>query len=327
MAVRGAVAGVLMGLANLVPGISGGTMLLASGVYPAFIAAIAELTTFRFRLRSVVLLAVVAAGAVAAILSLAGPTRALVIEDRWVMYSLFIGLTLGGVPLVWRLARPASPGLIAGTAVGFALMIAMALSPGGGSAGEGHAYGRLLLAGTAGAGAMILPGVSGGYLLLLLGQYLPILGAVDKLKLVLVSAGEGIDLSLLSEALHVVIPVGIGVLVGIVGISNLLQWTLDRFPKPTLGLLLGLLLGAVVGLWPFQHGVAPQVGEVFEGTVVSEERIGEIDPEDWPLEHFRPDARQLAGALLLIGLGLAATLAIDRLGRTRREEKPATKGG
>ena len=315
-----------MGLANLVPGISGGTMLLASGIYPAFIAAIAEITTFRFRRRSVVLLAVVAAGAAGAILSLAGPTRTLVIEQRWVMYSLFIGLTLGGVPLVWRLARPMSPGLIAGVLAGFAVMTAMALSPAGGSAGEGHAYGRLLLAGTAGAGAMILPGVSGGYLLLLLGQYLPILGAIDELKLVLVgvSAGEGIDSSLLGGALHVVIPVGIGVVLGIVGISNLLQWTLDRFPKPTLGLLLGLLLGAVIGLWPFQEGVAPQVGEVFEGTVVSEEHLATIDPEDWPMELFAPDVGQLAGSLLLIGLGLAATLAIDRLGRITRERQPPT---
>jgi putative membrane protein len=326
MAIRAALGGVLMGLANLVPGISGGTMLLAAGVYPAFISAIAEITTFRFRLRSVVLLAVVAASAAVAILSLAGPTRALVIEQRWVMYSLFIGLTLGGVPLVWRLARPISSGLVAGTLAGFAVMIVMALSPAGGSTGEGHAYGRLLLAGTAGAGAMILPGVSGGYLLLLLGQYLPILGAIDQLKLVLVgvSAGEGIDASLLSGALHVVIPVGIGVVLGIVGISNLLQWTLDRFPKPTLGVLLGLLLGAVIGLWPFQQGVAPQVGDVFKGAVVSEERLADIDPEDWPVETFLPGTGQVAGSLLLIGIGLAATLAIDRLGRFRRKGQPAT---
>jgi putative membrane protein len=176
---------------------------------------------------------------------------------------------------------------------------------------------------------MILPGVSGGYLLLLLGQYLPILGAVDQLKLVLLgaSAGEGLDLALLSQALHVVIPVGIGVLLGIVGISNLLQWTLDRFPKPTLGLLLGLLLGAVAGLWPFQEGVAPEVGDVFKGTVLSEERAAEIEPEDWPLRYFRPEAGQAAVALLLIGLGFAATLAIDRLGRVTREEETATQGG
>ena len=50
LGVRGALGGILMGLANLVPGISGGTMLLAAGVYPAFIGAIAELTTLRFRI-------------------------------------------------------------------------------------------------------------------------------------------------------------------------------------------------------------------------------------------------------------------------------------
>jgi putative membrane protein len=329
MAIRSALGGVLMGLANLVPGISGGTMLLAAGIYPAFIAAIAEVTTLRFHLRSMLLLAVVIAAAALAILSLAGPTRALVIEERWVMYSLFIGLTLGGVPLVWRLARPASPGLLVGAATGLVLMIAMALSPAGGASADGHAYTKLLLAGTAGAGAMILPGVSGGYLLLLLGQYLPILAAIDKLKLVLVGAGagEGIDVSLLVEAMHVVIPVGIGVVVGVVGISNLLQWTLDRFPKPTLGLLLGLLLGAVVGLWPFQEGVPPKLGETFKGTPVTTERLAEIDPEDWPLASFRPGGGQVVGSLLLIGLGLVVTLAIDRLGRGTRKEEPATEGG
>jgi hypothetical protein len=91
--------------------------------------------------------------------------------------------------------------------------------------------------------------------------------------------------------------------------------------------LLGLLLGAVVGLWPFQEGVAPQLGEVFDGAVVTAERIAEIDPEDWPLRFFRPDTGQLAGSLLLIALGLAATLAIDRLGRLTAGEESATEGG
>jgi putative membrane protein len=74
LALRGSLGGVLMGLANLVPGISGGTMLLATGVYPAFISGIAEVTTLRFRTRSVVLLGAVAASAAAAILLLAGAT-------------------------------------------------------------------------------------------------------------------------------------------------------------------------------------------------------------------------------------------------------------
>ena len=133
---RSAIGGGLMGLANLVPGISGGTMLLAAGVYPSFIASIAQLTTLRLRLRPVLTLGTIALCAVTAIVLFAGAMRTLVIEERWVMYSLFIGLTLGGLPIVWRLARPATPGVVAGAAASFALMVAMAVGGTGGSAGE-----------------------------------------------------------------------------------------------------------------------------------------------------------------------------------------------
>ncbi|MEM6757659.1 MAG: DUF368 domain-containing protein, partial [Planctomycetota bacterium] len=92
-----------MGLANLVPGISGGTMLLAAGVYPRFISAIGEVTTLKFRRASLVVLAAVVGAALLAIVLLTGPVKTLVVEQRWAAYSLFIGLTLGGVPVVWRL--------------------------------------------------------------------------------------------------------------------------------------------------------------------------------------------------------------------------------
>ena len=112
LALRGAIGGVLMGLANLVPGISGGTMLLAAGVYPLFIESIAQVTRLRFRLHALVALGTIGGSAAVAILLLAGVMKSLVVEQRWIMYSLFIGLTLGGVPLVWRLAKPASPGVL-----------------------------------------------------------------------------------------------------------------------------------------------------------------------------------------------------------------------
>lgn len=311
---RGSLGGILMGLANLVPGISGGTMLLAAGVYPAFIAAIADVTTFRFRLRPMILLGTVVAAAGVAILLLAGPTRTLVIEQRWIMYSAFIGLTLGGVPLVWKMATPATPAVWGGAAAGFALMVVMALGPAADGSGEGSTP-LLLLAGAAGAGAMILPGVSGGYLLLLLGQYLPILAAIDQLKVALGSLRDGsLDTALLGEALTVVIPVGIGVVVGVVVISNGLRWLLDRVPKATLGFLLGLLLGAVVGLWPFQQGVPPEVGSTFKGQVVTAASVSEIDAEDYPLAPYRPTSGQAAGSLALILAGLGATLGIARIG-------------
>jgi len=317
LAVRGAIGGTLMGLANLVPGISGGTMLLAAGVYPLFIEAIAEVTTLRFRTRSLVLLGAIVAAAALAILLLAGTVRALVLEHRWIMYSLFIGLTLGGVPLVWRMARPASAAVAAGATAGFAAMLVMAFAGGTDTGGAASAF-LIFLSGLAAASAMILPGVSGGYLLLLLGQYESILGTVDQLKRGLLGdAGTGPDLSVVLDAMTVVIPLGLGVVAGVVGVSNLLRWLLRRYEKATLGALLGLLLGAVVGLWPFQDSRAPLIGEHIDGQLVTAENIGEIEPEDWPLQRFDPTPAQAVAALALVAGGFGGTLAIGRLGGDR----------
>lgn len=311
LATRGSIGGVLMGLANLVPGISGGTMLLAAGVYPHFISAIAEVTTLKFRPRSLVLLGTIVISAALAILLLAGLMRSLVIEQRWVMYSIFIGLTLGGLPLVWRLAKPATPAVFAGAAAAFLFMVTMQLGLGtGGSGGDASSL-FLFLSGLAGASAMILPGVSGGYLLLILGQYETILGSIDTLKQGLLG---GPDIDLILAAMTVVVPVGLGVVVGIVGVSNLLRWLLARYAKATLGALLGLLLGAVVGLWPFQRPVEPEIGSLVKGRVVSLETRSEIDAEDWPLKRFDPSAGQVAGSIGLVIAGLAVTLAIARFG-------------
>ena len=326
LVVRSAIGGILMGLANLVPGISGGTMLLAAGVYPLFIESIAEITTFRFRLHAVVALGTIAASAGVAILLLAGAMKSLVVEERWIMYSLFIGLTLGGVPLVWRLARPATPGLFFGAAASFALMVVMSL---GGSArgGDDANLALLTLSGLAGASAMILPGVSGGYLLLLLGQYEPILGAIDTLKIGLLGGDAGgFDLSLVLQAMQVVLPVGIGVAIGVIGVSNLLRWLLDHYEKPTLGVLLGLLLGSVVGLYPFQEPVTPDPGYAHRGKLLTAHEVAELDEKYWPLERFTPGAGHAGGALALILAGLGGTLLVDRIGSDDPEADVPARG-
>ena len=316
LAVRGVVGGVLMGLANLVPGISGGTMLLAAGVYPRFIAAIAEISTLRFRPPSMVVLGSVVAAAALGILMLAGVIKDLVVFHRWVMYSLFIGLTLGGIPVVWRMARPATGSLWGGALGGFAVMALLALaqqSGAGETGGGGSNFMMLFVAGLAGASAMILPGVSGGYLLLVLGQYVPILGGIDAFKEALKARDVA---AAMDPALGVVLPVGIGVVAGVVGVSNLLRWLLARHEKATLGVLLGLLLGAIVGLWPFQAGVEPIPGEtIVKGQLVTAESVAEIDAEDWPVAYFTPTGGQMGGALGLILLGAAVTTLVARFGR------------
>jgi putative membrane protein len=237
--------------------------------------------------------------------------RSLVIEQRWIMYSIFIGLTLGGVPLVWKLAKPATPGVWGGAVAAFGAMVLMNLGLGGGETTSEASTLFLFFSGLAGASAMILPGVSGGYLLLLLGQYEVILGAIDTLKQGLLG---GPDMSLVMASMSVVVPVGVGVVVGVVGVSNGLRWLLRRFEKPTLGALLGLLFGAVVGLWPFSQPLPPQPGDSIQGEVVTVESAPEIDIEDWKLVRFDPSAGQAGGALALIGIGIAATALVARVG-------------
>lgn len=313
---RSALGGVLMGLANLVPGISGGTMLLAAGVYPRFIQAIAEVTRLRFKRDSLLVLSVVALAAGLSILLFAGPVKSLVVEHRWLMYSLFVGLTLGGIPVVWRLVGHPSPATWAGAAFGFLCMAALAYSQAasGGASAAREGFGMMLLAGVAGASAMILPGVSGGYLLLVLGVYVPILGAIDALKTGL-KAGD--PAQLLGPGLDVVLPVGLGVVAGVAVVSNGLKWLLERHEPPTLGALLGLLAGAVIGLWPFQRGVRPEVGQLLKGRALSAEDVAALNPEKWPTEVFTPSPTQIAGALAVILIGFFLTQLVAYLGRDK----------
>ena len=311
-----------MGLANLVPGISGGTMLVAAGIYPRFIGAIAELTGLRFSREALVLLFSVVGAAGMAILLFAGPIKTLVVDHRWVMYSLFIGLTLGGVPALWRMLDRRCTDVIGYVIVGLIAMAVVALlqsDPNAGSQREGFVF--LLLAGIAGSAAMILPGISGGYLLIVLGVYVPILAGIADLKSALL-AGDMATLWRIGIAL--ILPVGLGVVIGIVGVSHGLRWLLARFQRQTLGVLLGLLLGALAGLWPFQQPVTPAIGAQLkgqtvapgpEGTLLLQPSGRTLEAKDYPTHWQLPSLAQGMGGLALLLLGLGLTSAVDWLGR------------
>ena len=313
---RSAIGGALMGMANLVPGISGGTMLLAAGIYADFVKAIAEVTTFRFRRNQVIVLGSVVVTAVLAILLGAGPVKNLVVDHRWIMYSLFIGLTLGGVPLVWRMLGPRGRSMWFGLAAGFLIMWAMAVLPLAeisSHSGKGS-FVMLFVAGLAGASAMILPGISGGYLLLLLGQYVPILSAIDRFK----GALEKGDIpAAMRVGLFEGLPVAAGVILGVVCVSNLLRVLLERHKTATLGVLLGLLLGSVIGLWPFQQGVRPEAGDLFKGRILTADVLEELKPEDYPTRFFHPSGIQVGGSVLILLAGFGVTTAISCLGRDK----------
>lgn len=315
---RAVMAGVLMGMANLVPGISGGTMLVACGVYRRFIDAVSDFSRLRPSKQAGLLLALIVAGAASAIAGCAGLIHWALVEHRWVMYSLFIGLTLGGAPILWRMARPLRADVMAGLVVGAAVMGLMVYLQETGAGGAGlSGPGWLLFGGIAGASAMILPGISGAFLLLLLGQYETIIGSVKSA----VAALSRADLGALMAEMWVIVPVGIGVLLGIAAVSNVLKWVMHRYERPTIGVLLGLLVAAPAGLYPFREGVPPAVGDTIKGRLVTEDNVEEFrspdQSKDWAQRAYRPDPGEIAACLGLIGVGFGATVLISRLGRDR----------
>jgi len=333
--VRALQGGVLMGLANLVPGISGGTMILAIGLYEQFIAAVADVSRLRLRRSSIQFLAVMALGLFAAVVIFSGVAVLLVTEYRPVMYALFIGMTLGGAPELWREVRPLRPGTLTAVLVGVAAMAGFASL--GGSAPLQATIPVLLLVGAAGASSMILPGISGSYVLLVLGMYDTVIGALSVSQLRESPA----------ESLSIIVPVVIGAVLGIALLSNLLKALLQRFSAPSHGVLLGLLLGSVLGLYPFQRPVHPElatrdvrkavVAVVVDGQPAAEvaATVGAVDEAElealalrWEgrskgdlkraglqLERFSPGAIEVVSAVLLFLLGLAITRRLGRGGR------------
>jgi putative membrane protein len=343
--VRTAVAGVLMGVANLIPGVSGGTMVLAMGLYREFIDSVADLTALRFSARRIVFLAVLAGCAGVSIVLLAGLILYLLFHYPVAMFSLFIGLTLGGAPLLWASLRPARADVVVATLAGFLAMLAVAALKRV-SGGLPHNLAIDLLAGVVGSTTMVLPGISGSYMLLVMDQYERIVGAVSDLK----HAVSPFDPAALRDALWIIVPVGIGAVAGIVALSNVLKVLLRRAPRPTVGVLLGVLIGSVLMMWPFTQGVG---GKALERRSLDEVRAyalrwglsgaQDIADRDQLVAHIQahwdqrrpppitPASVAVAAVMIVVGF-LATTLLAGRaegptLGRSGADDPTTTTAG
>jgi putative membrane protein len=332
-AIRAAIAGVLMGVANVIPGVSGGTMILAMGLYEEFIDSVAEITALRFSWRRVIFLAIVGGAAAGTIIGLAGVILSLLFYYTVAMFSLFIGLTLGGAPLLLRSLRPVRADVVLAVLAGLGLMVVVFIFKGG--AGFPHNTGMDLVSGVVGSTTMVLPGISGSYMLLVMDQYDRVVGAVRDLE----DGIRGPDMDAVIASLRVVVPVGIGVLLGIVILSNALKILLRRFHRATVGVLLGLLLGSVIGLWPFTQSVGEKALEARSFDEVLDYArargvpgVEEIDDKATLIEHLTGEggawSRRTAPpvttagvttALVMMLVGFAATSVLSRASTGTRD--------
>ena len=239
--------GAAMGVAEIVPGVSGGTIAFVTGIYDQLVCALGSFATLSprtvlrggwrglARRHSLSFLTVLAAGMVASFLAVARVVERLLETHAAPLYGFFFGVIAASVVQVgWRAVAAAGADRLPSLA-GFALV---GLGAGLGVALLSEPTSRLdvglpvfFLVGTVAAAAWILPGVSGAFVLLLFGLYKPMVAAVN--------AG---DLPLL-----VVFGAGLGV--GVVSFSRVLAWLLRRARAGLLALLTGLMAGSLLMLW------------------------------------------------------------------------------
>ncbi|WP_425394967.1 DUF368 domain-containing protein [Aeoliella sp.] len=247
--------GLLMGAADIIPGVSGGTVALLLGIYPRLLTAISHVDGELLRLigrggwreaakhidlRFLVALGV---GILTGVVTLAGLLHFLLHDYREQTLAAFFGLILASSVIVVRMIKPTSPQqsttcwILGLAAAGLAawLVLSTLLEP-----REGLLY--VFICGAVAICAMILPGVSGAYILVLLGKYEDITGIIHRLKSADVTGSDLLTLVVFAS----------GCVVGLLMFSKVLKTLLVRQYNPTMAVLGGFMLGSLVKVWPFQ---------------------------------------------------------------------------
>ena len=288
--------GFLMGAADVVPGVSGGTIALVLGIYRKLVDTVrsgarslgvllkGDLTGFWRRFTGIdwLFLVPLLFGVGIAIVSLASVIETQLHDNPEEMAGLFFGLVAASVVVgVGLLTRRTNEHLVIVVLVGVATFFLLGYQSGPVADPSPAVF---VGAGALAICAMILPGISGSFILLMIGMYAAVLGAVHDRELT--------DLAL----------VAVGAVIGLAGFASLLGWILERQFNRVMAALIGLMLGSLRVLWPWPHGVgviAEDESEVIDGTGL-----------EWPAE-----VGDLVGPVALAVVGFGLVMAITRVGQ------------
>ena len=247
------IAGLVFGLANVIPGVSGGTMAVVFGVYERLINLIANIR--RDLKKELPFIALFGGGAVAGILAFGKLMKWILQNHTAEANAFFIGVILGSIPILVGFAfRKTSKktgrtrwvfnaGNIIPLLVTFAIMIPMAFSgdtteaKAAAKAAEVTGFSLLntllcVVYGVIAVTTMIIPGISGSFVMLLIGFYGTIISAVADLNF------------------FVLIPFGIGCVIGLFTVAKLIKWLLKKYPRPSYSAILGFVLGSILCIFP-----------------------------------------------------------------------------
>lgn len=241
--------GFVMGIANIIPGVSGGTLALTLGIYENFIGAISHF--FKNIKENIKFLIPVFIGMGLSILTMSNVVSSAFDKFPLPTTTFFMGLVIGGLPMLIdkvnkenKKKEPINYVIMACT---FILVMLLAFSNEIFGSGMGEVnlssvnslgYFLLLLVGMIAAATMVIPGVSGSLVLMLLGYYLPIVNTIKDLT----------HFNNIGSNLLILIPFGIGVVIGIVLIAKLIEWLFQKHEKKTYYGVIGFILASVIAI-------------------------------------------------------------------------------
>ena len=311
------VKGACMGAADVIPGVSGGTIAFITGIYDEFVGSIARVDAeavkllFKGRIREFwnhingwFLLSVVA-GIGVSVVALAGLMQMLLNDYPIQTWAFFFGLIVASSLFIlrgisgWKVREGVL--LAVGAVLG---VVVCTLSP----TQTPDALWFIFLSGAIAICAMILPGISGSFILLILGKYEYIMGAISGLV-----SGQDFVQNLLIIGVFL-----IGAVVGILGFSKFLHWLLARWNKETLIVLAGFIIGSLVKVWPWSNTEAI-VSSQFPAVRALEE-AGAQNAFDFAVQqHASMIDPQIFSAILFALIGFSLVTGIEIVGKALKK--------
>ena len=282
--------GFAMGAADLVPGVSGGTVAFITGIYNELLSTISGLgidtlkDLYKEGLKYVWIkynlsfLAVLGVGLIIAVIALSGSIHWLQAEYPTELRAFFFGLVLASAPLLSREVKHKTVRKYSLILLGVLIAVTITSLP---PAVQSNSPLFLTISGAIAICAMLLPGISGSFILLILGAYTPVITALSNFDILRIGA------------------FALGALIGLLTFSRVLSRILKKHHSTAIALLTGFLLGSLHVLWPWKK----QIEMLYTHSDGREEwLLGNILPNSTPNEFFLIIASILIGAILVTAL-------------------------
>lgn len=300
--------GIAMGAADVVPGVSGGTIAFISGIYEELVASIDNLSLSFFKVwrkegikaawRSIngSFLLALFTGIAISIISLAKLIKWLLVNETILLWSFFFGLVLASIIYIGKQIKQWNVGMIMALVLAsivsyYITILEPFASP------DSHLY--LLFCGFLAIIAMILPGISGAFILLLLGAYQTAIMTVDDLVQSILTG----NFTLFKEAFLRFGMLGLGAIIGLKTFSKVLNWMFKHYKNMTLAILTGFMIGSLNKIWPWKHTMSWRTNSHGEEVPFMEESISPFN--------FDGD-NKLVFAIILIVIGFLTIALLEK---------------